>query len=94
MLELLRATIVNHARHRGEGAVCRLRQPAQVTPRHRRAVARLAAEEAAIANDEECECVRDPFDQRSRQTSSEHTVTRRIGSVISPSHSLDSVEAH
>jgi hypothetical protein len=37
MLELLRAAQVNHGRHRSKGAVQRLRQPAQVTPGHRRA---------------------------------------------------------
>ena len=68
MLELLRATRVNHRRHRGEGAVLRLRQSAQVTPCHRRAVARLAAEETAVAADKERESVRDPFDQRSDQS--------------------------
>jgi hypothetical protein len=68
MLELLRATRVNHARHRGEGAVLRLRQSAQVARSHRRAVARLAAEETAVAADEGRESVRDPFDQRSDQS--------------------------
>jgi hypothetical protein len=67
MLELLRATRVNHARHRGEGAVLRLRQSAQIARGHRRTVARLAAEEPAIATDEGCESLRDPFDQRSDQ---------------------------
>jgi hypothetical protein len=94
MLELLSAAVVNHACHRGKGPVLRLRQSAQIAPRDRRAVARLAAEEPTAAADEERECVRDPFDQRSGQTSSEHTVTRRIGSLISSSHSIDSVEAH
>jgi hypothetical protein len=75
MLELLRAAFVNHGCHRGKGAVFRLRQSAQIALRNRCAVARLAAEEPAIAADEECEGVRDPFDQRSGETSSEHTVT-------------------
>jgi hypothetical protein len=41
MLELLRAPLVNQARHPSEGAVLRLRQSPQITPRYRRAVARL-----------------------------------------------------
>jgi hypothetical protein len=52
MLELLRATHVNHGCHRSEGAVFRLRQSAQIAPRHPRAVARLGSEEPAIAVDE------------------------------------------
>ena len=75
MLELLRAALVNHARHRGEGAVLCLRQSAQIAPCHSRAVAGPGAEEPAVAADEECESVRDLFDQRSGQTLSEHTVT-------------------
>jgi hypothetical protein len=94
MLELLRAARVNHGRHRGEGAVVRLRQSAQIARRHSRAVARPGAEKPVVAVDKACESVRDPFDQRCGQISSEHTATRRIGSVISPSHSLDSVETH
>jgi hypothetical protein len=94
MLELLRAAVVNHGHHRGEGAIFRLRQSAQIAPRDRRAVARPGAEEPAIAVDEGCERVRNPLDQRFAQPSSGHTVTRRIGSVISPSHSFDSVEPH
>ena len=75
MLELLRAACVNHGRHRREGAVFRLRQAAQITPCHRRAVSRLGSEEPAIAIDEGREGVRDPLDQRSGQLSSGHNVT-------------------
>jgi hypothetical protein len=46
----------------------RLRQSVQVARSHRRAVARLAAEETAVAADKERESVRDPFDQRSDQS--------------------------
>jgi hypothetical protein len=75
MLEPLRAPIVNHARHRGEGAVVRLRQSPQIAPCDRRAVARPGAEEPTVAVDEGYEGVRNPFDQRSGQISFEHTVT-------------------
>ena len=68
MLELLRPTRVNHARHRSEGAVLRLCQSTQIAPGHRRAVARLAAEEPPIAADEGRESVRDRFDPRSDQS--------------------------
>ena len=72
---LLRAAIVNHGRHRGKGTVLRLRQSAQVSSRHHRVVARLGAEELAVAADEDRESIRHRLDQRSGQTSSEHTVT-------------------
>ena len=74
-VELLCAALVNHGRHRHEGAVFRLRQSAQIAPRHRRAVARLGSEEPTIAANEGRESVRDAFDQRSGQPSSGHTVT-------------------
>jgi hypothetical protein len=75
MLELLRAAIVNHGRHRNERAVLRLCQSAQIASRHRHAVARPGAKEPAITVDKACESVRDPFDQRCGQISFEHTVT-------------------
>ena len=58
-----------------ERAVLRLRQPAQIAPRHRRVVARAGAEEMAIAVDEGRERPGDRLDQRYGQPSSAHTVT-------------------
>ena len=65
MLELLGAAFVNHGRHRCERAVPRLRQPAQIASRHRRAVAGFAAEKAAKAVDEDGKCLGHPIDQGS-----------------------------
>jgi hypothetical protein len=75
VLELLGAAFVNHGRHRGEGAVVRLRQPAQIACRHRRAVAGLAAEEAAVVVAEDGKRLGHPIDQGFGQPSSGHTVT-------------------
>jgi hypothetical protein len=75
VLELLRAACVNQRCHPSEGTVFRLRQSPQVTPCHRRAVARLGPEEPAMAVDEGRKGVRDSLDQRSGQLSSGHTVT-------------------
>lgn len=75
VLKLLRAAQVNYRRHRGECAVRRLRQSAEITPGHGRAVARTRSEEAAIAVAEARERARDAFDQGCAQTSAGNTVT-------------------
>src|SRR5271165_1000654 len=49
VLELLRAALVNHGRHRREGTVACLRQSAQIASCHGCAVARPGAEEPAVA---------------------------------------------
>jgi len=85
VLELLRAPALNHGSHRGERALFRLRQSAQIARCHRRVVARLGPEEPTVPADHDRECVGNAIDQRSGQTSTAHTVTRRIDLITSPS---------
>jgi len=75
MLKLLRAATLNHGGHRFERTILRLRQPAQITARHRCVVSRAGAEEMAMPLDESRERRRDLLDQGCGQPSSEHTVT-------------------
>jgi len=63
VLKLLRAAVLNHGSHRSERGHRRLRQPMQVTPRHRRVVARAGTKEPTVAVDHGCERFRNPVDQ-------------------------------
>ena len=84
VLELLLAALLDHRRHRREGCFLRLREPLQVALRHRRVVPRPGAEEATVTADEAAERHCDILDQRCRQPSAAHTVTRRSDGISSP----------
>ncbi len=90
VLELLLAALLDHRRHRREGRFLRLREPLQVALRHRRVVPRPRAEEPTVTADEAAERHRDTLDQRCRQPSAAHTVTRRIDGISSPPFQLRS----